>query len=94
MHIRAFSDRAIKFQAWAGRLSNSHAVPNRWDITFCVLLTIIATAIFFIAKSWSVPVLSNVVAFDGKYYLDVAKHGYHFSGLIQDRKSTRLNSSH
>lgn len=28
-----------------------------------------------------------MVAFDGKYYLDIAKNGYHFSGLIQERQS-------
>jgi len=64
-----------------------HTVPDKRDVLFCVALTIAACAIFLIAKSWSVPLWKDVVAFDGKYYLDIAEHGYRFSDDIQERQN-------
>jgi hypothetical protein len=53
-----------------------------WDVGFCAVLTLAALAIFILAETDTRSFLYNLVAFDGHYYLDIAKHGYAFSGDI------------
>lgn len=65
----------------------NHTWPGGRDILFCLVLAAIAFGIFMLAKSLAVPAMSNVFAFDGKYYLDIAEHGYRFSGDIQERQN-------
>lgn len=89
------SDTRIPMKLRSTRLQNAgsavsmvgRAVPNRWDVLFCLCLTAVACVIFLLAKSRSIPMFGDAAAFDGKYYLDIARHGYHFSGAIQERQN-------
>lgn len=79
--------------AWFG-----HTVPgqgdaaarpllDRWDWGFCVALTLLALAIFIYAEAETRSFLYDLVTFDGHFYLDIAKHGYAFSGNLHAKQN-------
>lgn len=60
---------------------------ERRDIGYCALLTIAALAIFLAAEAHARSFLYNLVTFDGHFYLNIARHGYSFSGNLQEKQN-------
>ena len=57
------------------------------DWLFCALLTLVALGIFVGAEAETLSFLNNLVTFDGSFYLDIAKHGYAFSGDLYAKQN-------
>lgn len=55
---------------------------DRRDVAFCLVVTLLAFAAFIACEAGTRSFLYNLVTFDGHFYLDIAKHGYAFSGDI------------
>lgn len=60
---------------------------DRWDWGFCVLLTLLALAIFIFAEAGTRSFLANIVTFDGRFYRDIAERGYAFSGNLHVKQN-------
>lgn len=83
--------------AWGDRVSGAGAIVAEpadaaarahehlfgWqDIACCLAVTLAALALFLAAEADTRSFLYNLVTFDGHFYLNIAEHGYRFSGDI------------
>lgn len=53
----------------------------------CLLLTLLALALFAWAKLQVLPGLQGPPTFDGQYYLSIAQSGYHFDGVLEHKQN-------
>lgn len=60
---------------------------SAWDLGYCALLAIAAFSVFLAAEAEARSFLYNLVTFDGRFYLDIARHGYAFSGDLRDKQN-------
>lgn len=58
------------------------ALFDRGDVAFCLVVTLLAFAVFIACEAGTRSFLYNLVTFDGHFYLDIARRGYVFSGDI------------
>ncbi len=59
----------------------------RWPVLYCLILSLLALAIFMSAKQQVLPGLDGPLTFDGNYYSLIYTQGYQFSGDIEEKRN-------
>lgn len=86
--MEAVDPAAVRFAgASADAAAGARPLLERRDWLFCAALTAFALGIFIYAEAEARSFLYNLVTFDGHFYLDIAKHGYAFSGNLQGKQN-------
>lgn len=70
-----------------GSVAAARPLLDRRDWLFCLALTLLALGTFVYAEAEARSLLFNLVTFDGRFYLDIAKHGYAFSGNLHAKQN-------